>query len=177
MKKKLGNSRLLYVEQDLKSVDINQAIALIDHFIALSMNVELALEKVYIYPKGERVWIGREVSGYPSQMPEGVRMEDYHSVEVLEEQLESSSEDFSSMIDKALAKCSRREMALLRLELDQSRFDTPIVQMVKPAQSCAAKAKKMLILAKNSAIFFKSCRITIIQVSKFTLEFESSNVT
>lgn len=131
MKKiKLGNSRILFSKQSIKSLDLNGAIALLDNFVLQSGQVELVSEKIYLYPQNGDLLIAREISGYPSQLPEGAQMLDFSATEAWELVSQEKADNFSRLLEMAQSMSLKEGKVLLRIVLDVEHFDQPIVHVV-----------------------------------------------
>ena len=131
MKKiKLGNSRILFSRQSIKSLDLNAAIALLDNFVLQSGQVELVSEKIYLYPQDGELLIAREISGYPSQLPEGAQMLDFSATEAWELLSQEKADNFSRLQEMAQSMSLKEGKILLRIVLDVEHFDQPIVHVV-----------------------------------------------
>lgn len=130
---RLGNSRLLYQVQKSESADINEAVGRIDDFLLRSKQVELVREKIFLYPKqeGEELWIGREISGFPTQLPEGMGVEDFRAVEVLEDRAPKKSSTVAELVEVAISAANGQGKDLLRMVLDLESFDQPLLHLVE----------------------------------------------
>lgn len=124
---KLGNSRLLFRKQGLEDVDLNAAAAAVDQFVESSRQVELMHEKIFVYPKDGVLWVGREIAGYPTELPEGVFMQDFGAVKVRETSLGPAAtfEDAFNEGQKLAQKLGEKPH---RFVFGPQSFSTPLFQ-------------------------------------------------
>ena len=124
--KRLGNSRLLYLEQD--AIDLAQAMGKIDSFIDSSVQIELSVEAILVYPKEGKFLVGREVTGYPTELPTGVKMLDIAGREVFEGRSEAKENSYEEVLKKAKELSEAQGGRLYRLVFKSGNFLDPLTQ-------------------------------------------------
>lgn len=129
--KKLGNSRLLYVVQNCTEADVNEALSQIDNFILSSRQVELARDVVIIIPDERDLWIGREVSGYPTELADPIEMKDFNSQEVFEEAVREKFDQFSRLLAHGQSRALELNAKLHRIVMDIDHFERPWLQFIR----------------------------------------------
>lgn len=123
---RLGNSRLIYLKQN--NLDLAQAMGQIDSFIDSSLQVELSLEAILVYPENGHYLVGREITGYPTALPEGMEMRDFAGREVFEQRLSNTENSYDLILKKAKDLCDSKGGKLHRLVFGSKNFLAPLTQ-------------------------------------------------
>ncbi len=123
----LGNSRLLYVEQDLNTIDLNLAVGVIDKYLAVSRQVEPVARSIIVYVSDSKLLVGKEIAGYPTELPDNLKMKDMESCEVLEQKLTQKCSNFKELMENVELIEKDQAKRIFRFVFDIEHFDAPIL--------------------------------------------------
>ncbi|MCO4753695.1 MAG: hypothetical protein KC478_04400 [Bacteriovoracaceae bacterium] len=123
----LGNSRLLHVKQSLNSIDLNLAAGVVDSYMSLSRQVELVTNSIVVYIKGDDLLVGKEIAGYPTELPGELEMADFELCEVVEHKMDQKCLDFKELMEKVALIEKDSALKIYRIVFDIQHFDAPIL--------------------------------------------------
>lgn len=127
-KTQLGNSRFLYIKQDIAQVDLSKASSTVDRYLSLSRQVEPVDKKLIVQIKGDQALIGREIAGYPTELSEGLAFKEQNSQEVFEMISPKKALNFKDLLElvKEIEEVELKK--LHRFIFDIQHFDAPVLQ-------------------------------------------------